>query len=295
MRIGPSTGLRRSSLRQLHLVIAAVLCIACGADDRGDGTTQAGGGPVLVFAASDLRDALTDLARTHRASGGDSLVLVFGSTGDLATQIRNGAPADIFFAANAKAIDDLAARGQVIDSTRAVYAIGRLAVIARCASTASTASTARDAAPASCRSLSLTDLAGATIRTVAIADPSHAPYGLAARQALERSGLWARVQPKVVMGANISQAEQFVATGNADAGVVALSLALRTPGRAYTLVDSALHDPLRQTVAVVAGSARPDAAVRFLTFTRSDTGTAIMRRYGFTTPPVTTPAAASPR
>ncbi len=264
-------------------LIMLVSASACTRDARDQGAATHTGEPVLVFAASDLRDALADLAQRYRAGGGDSLVLVFGSTGELTTQIMNGAPADVFFAANAKAIDDLAGKGLVIDSTRSVYAIGRLVVIARCAAAL------YDSLASACPKLTLQDLAAARVQTVAIADPSHAPYGLAAKQALERADLWSRVHPKIVMGANISQAEQFVATGNADAGVIALSLVLRTPGRAYTLVDSALHDPLRQTVAVIANSARRDAAVRFLNFLDTGEATAIMQQYGFTVPTAVTP------
>lgn len=273
---------RCTVLMVIAMAIGACAISACAPDTRdtrdpreSDGTARS---PIVVFAASDLRDALAELATRYRATGGDSLVLVFGSTGDLGAQIAAGAPADLFFAANANAIDDLAARGRVVDSTRAVYAIGRLAVVARCAPAL------RDSLPATCPRVSLTDLTRADIKTVAIADPAHAPYGMAARQALERAGLWPRVQPKLVLGANISQAEQFVSTGNADAGVIALSLVLRTPSRTYTLVDSALHDPLRQTVAAIAGSAHAAGAVRFLQFLRSDTATAILVRYGFTAP-----------
>lgn len=118
----------RSTFGLLPAFALLVGAMACAGEGKNDGPASAASGPVLVYAASDLRDALADLARHYRAGGGDSLVLVFGSTGELTTQIMNGAPADIFFAANAKAIDDLAGKGLVIDSTRAVYAIGRLAV-----------------------------------------------------------------------------------------------------------------------------------------------------------------------
>lgn len=253
--------------------LAGMLLCAVAACTRVSSDTAT---PVLVFAASDLRDALSELAREYRTIGGDSVVLVFGSTGDLAAQIANGAPADVFFAANAKAVDDLAAQQLIIDSTRAVYAIGRVALIARC--------DVNRAPNTSCPTLSLADLAGPNIRSVAIADPSHAPYGAAAKQALERAGLWPQVQPKLVLGANVSQAEQFVSTGNADAGLIALSLVLRTPGRAYALVDTVLHDPLRQTVAVLAGSKRVTSATEFLRFVSSDAGRTLMKRYGFTAP-----------
>lgn len=265
------------------LAIAAGLAIAgCakGGDTARDSTvvprdpTHA---PIIAFAASDLRDALREVAERYQIAGGDSVVLVFGSTGDLGAQIANGAPADVFFAANAAAIDSLAAHRQIVDSTRAIYAIGRLALIAKCAPAAT--------ATATCDTLALADLAKPAVRTIAIADPAHAPYGLAAKQALERAGLWSRVERKLVMGANISQAEQFVATGNADAGLVALSLVLRDSTRRYTLVDSALHAPLRQTVAVIASSRHPEHAIGFVRFLRGADGQPVMRRYGFTAPP----------
>ena len=247
-----------------------VLGAACARADR----PARPGAPLLVYAASDLRYALADAARHYRAAGGDSVVLVFGSTGNLTTQIENGAPADLFFAANAEAIDTLAAHHLVVDGTRAVYAVGRLALVARCA------------VPDPCPTPALADLAAPAVKVVSIADPSHAPYGRAARQALERAGLWPRVQPKLVLGANITQAYEFVQTGNADAGLVALSLVLHTPGRSYTLVDSALYDPLRQTVAVPTTSPRAAAAVRFLRWVRSGAGQATMRGYGFEGPRV---------
>ena len=256
-------------MRRRATLACAALLTACGRPKPAE--------PLLVFAASDLRYALADVAARYRASGGDSAVLVFGSTGDLATQIANGAPADVFFAANAEAVDDLARRRLLVDGTRAVYAIGKLALVARCSDPVPNAPR--------CPTLALADLATPAVKVVAIADPAHAPYGKAARQALERAGLLERVRPKLVLGANITQAYQFVETGNADAGLVAVSLALRTPGRAYALVDSTLYDPLRQTVAVPSSSAHQAAAVRFLRYVRGADGQSAMRRYGFAPPP----------
>lgn len=292
---------RRARARRLACLVLATALVACARPERDRP-------PLLVFAASDLRDALTEIAAAHRAAGGDSAVLVFGSTGDLATQIANGAPADLFFAANAEAIDMLAARAGIVDSTRQLYAVGRLAVIARC-TRADTGRTSAEAlgrgvgseAPGSssrtstgetpaCPSIELTDLAADRVRTVAIADPSHAPYGRAAQQALERAGLWESVGPKLVLGANISQAELFVTTGNADAGIVAVSLLHRGTRRPYTPVESSLHDPLLQTVAVVARSPRPNAARTLIAYLQSPAGRSVMERYGFAPPPARVPA-----
>ena len=258
----------RSSVWKSFVLLLATASVGCAGRDA----TKAA--PLLIFAAADLRDALRDVSRAFRVAGGDSAILVFGSTGDLATQIANGAPADLFFAANAQAVDDLAAKQLIVDSTRRIYAIGRLAVVARCDTTATPAL-------ANCPTLSIADLSHETIRTIAIADPTHAPYGMAAKQALEHAHLWEAVRAKLVLGANIAQADQFVTTGNADAGIIALSLVLRTAGRPYTLVDSALHDPLQQTVAVLSRSTRQTNAVALLRFIASVPGRAVMTRYGF--------------
>ncbi len=271
----------RSTATRVRAVVCVLLSFSLAACLRAE---SSGSEPLVVFAASNLRDALTEIAREHQAVGGDSIVLVFGSTGDLAKQITNGAPADLFFAADAEAIETLAASGAVVESTRQLYAVGRLAIIARC----TRADTAGERG--ACPRLTLRDLVADSLRSVAIADPSHAPYGRAAKQAFERSGLWETVRPKLVFGASIAQAEQFVTTGNADAGVVALSLLRKGTERAYTIVDSSLHDPLLHSVAVVSRSTRRVAALALVEYIRSAAGRALMDRYGFAPPPSGVPA-----
>jgi molybdate transport system substrate-binding protein len=121
---------------------------------------------------------------------------------------------------------------------------------------------------------------------VAIANPEHAPYGRAARQALEAAGAWDAVSPRLVLGENIMHAYQFVRTGNADAGLVALGLVrgVSGPPVPYTLVDSALHAPLRQVAGVVAGTGRAEQARRFLDFVMSADGRGVLARFGFERP-----------
>lgn len=251
--------------RALPVLLALVVACDGARRDVSDATE-----PLLVFAASDLRDALGEVAALHRRTGGDSAVLVFGSSGDLRAQIAAGAPADLFFSADARAVDELEAAGRIVPGSRQVYAIGRLAV--------AWPPRADDGDSVVMR---LESLAEPHIRTVAIANPAHAPYGRAAKQALERAGLWARVEPKLVLGATVSHAEQMVRTGNADAGLVALSLVRRGAWLPYALVDSALHDPLRQTVAIVATTTRQRDAEAFLRTLANQDGQAIMRRFGF--------------
>lgn len=268
------------------LALCVALLFILSACTRGNPASEP---PLLVFAASSLRDALGEIARDYQATGVDSVVLVFGSTGDLSRQIANGAPADLFFAADAESIDALATSGSVVADSREVYAVGQLALIARCTRADTSAAVpevtvAGATAAVACPRLALRDLASDSLRIIAIADPSHAPYGRATRQALEREGLWTTVSPKLVLGANISQAELFVTSGNADAGIVALSLLQRDSQRVYTLLESSLHDPLVQVAAIVARSTRQKQARAFLTYLRSPSGRAVMQRYGFTTP-----------
>src|SRR5262249_11952855 len=142
---------------------------------------------------------------------GASVTLSVGSTGAFAQQIDAGAPADVFFAANQPFVDGLAARGKVIPETRTLYAQGRIVL-----------ATHRSTGP---RFTDLRQLAEPRIRHVAIANPLHAPYGKAAEQALKATGVWDRIAPKLVYGENIRQALQFVQSGAAEAGIVALSIA----------------------------------------------------------------------
>lgn len=265
-----------NSRRRWFVWFALLLLVpgaACSTADRADR-------PLLAFAASGLRDVLDDLAREYRATGGDSMVFVFGSTGDLSAQLAAGAPADLFFSADEEAVDHLSARGIVLDSTHVMFAVGRLALLTYCAANANATS------GQTCEPLDLAALATSRVRKLAIANPAYAPYGRAAQQALGRSNLWPSVESKIVMGASIAQAEQYVMTGNADAGLVALSLVLREPGRAYVEIDPALHDPVSQTVVLLSASMKQARAQAFLQFIGSETGRATLRRYGFELPQI---------
>lgn len=234
-----------------------------GADAAGDAS------PVLVFAASDLQTALEEIRSRYEEESGRDVTLVFGSTGNFTTQILNGAPADLFFAANESFLDRLVAAGLVRDETRRVYARGRLALVWR----------------AAVRPLAaVADLARPGLETAAIANPEHAPYGVAAREALQAAGVWERVRPRLVYGENVAQTHQLVSTGNADAGIVALSLVLGAEPRPHVVVPESQHAPLRQSAAVLRGSERPEEALRFLEFVSSPEGQEILRRYGFGPP-----------
>lgn len=249
--------------------VLGLLC-ACGAPPEKDSEAEGVTEPILVLAAADLQYALPEVARLYTAETSDSVTFVFGSTGNLTSQIENGAPADVFFAANERFVNRLAQGGHLLDGTQRIYAIGRIVLVA--------ADSTR--VPVE----SLTDLLRPEIRHIAIANPEHAPYGLAAREAMQAVGAWDRVQTRLVFGENISQTFQFVRTGNADVGVVALSVALGVPGTKYVLIPDSLHAPLRQAAAVMLRSKSPVQARAFLDFVSGPRGRPVMQRYGFVTP-----------
>jgi molybdate transport system substrate-binding protein len=224
---------------------------------------------LTVFAASDLTFALKEIAPAFEQTMKVKVTFVFGSTGNLAKQIEHGAPADVFFAANQSFLDDLAAKNAIITQTRGLYAQGRIVLI-----------TAKASGP---KLGDLRELLGPRVRRVAIANPAHAPYGKAAEEALRTAGLWEALKPKLVYGENIRQALQYVETGAAAAGIVALSVA-DVPTVHVTSIDPALHEPLNQAAAVVSRSARPEVGLAFLQFVNGPAGRAVMKRYGFRLP-----------
>lgn len=224
---------------------------------------------VTVYAAADLDMAFREIKLRFEKATGARVTLVMGSTGNLAKQIEHGAPADVFFAANESFIDDLLAAGAVIPQTRALYAQGRIVL----ATPTTSAVAVRE----------LADLLKPEVRRVAIANPAHAPYGRAAKEALESLGVWERVKPKLVYGENIRHALQFIETGSVEAGIVALSVA-GVPDVRYVPIDPKLHKPLNQVAVVVKRSARPELGLAFIQFLNGPEGRPIMKRYGFLLP-----------
>lgn len=224
---------------------------------------------LTIFAASDLGAAFEKIVPQFEKKARAKVTLVLGSTGTLAQQIRHGAPADVFFAANESFLDSLTPEGLVLSRSRLLYARGRLV-------TATLKSSA-------IRINSLQDLADPKVRRVAIANPAHAPYGLAAQQALEASGLWNVVQPKLVFGENVQQALQFVRSGSVDAAIVARSI-VELPELSWKLVDIKLHAPLNQTAAVLTGTKQPALALAFLEYVNGVQGRWVMRQLGFLLP-----------
>jgi molybdate transport system substrate-binding protein len=226
-------------------------------------------GPLTVFAASDLGPAFKEIVPRFETTTGIDVTLVLGSTGVLAQQIRNGAPADVFFAANDSFIDTLASDSLTRPGTRTLYAQGRIAIVTLKSSDVPVKE--------------LRDLAGPAVRRIAIANPQHAPYGLAAKQALQAAGLWSPLEPRLVFGENVQQAVQFVRSGSVEAGIVARSVA-GTSDLNWTLVDARMHAPLNQVAVVVARTRQAKAAASFIEFVNGTLGRIVMRRFGFVLP-----------
>ena len=233
-------------------------------------------GELTVAAAADLQFAFTDIGALFEQETGLKVTFVFGSTGQLAQQIENGAPYDLFAAANISFVDDLAKKNLVLADTQALYARGRIVLAVNKASGVVAGS--------------LEDLLSDKITHIAIANPEHAPYGMAAKEALQSAGLWEKVQPKLVYGENVRQTLQFIQTGDAQAGIVSLSVA-NVPEISWSLIDASLHNPLDQALAVVTGSPQKELASEFAKFINGPSGRPIMQKYGFVLPgePILTP------
>jgi molybdate transport system substrate-binding protein len=221
---------------------------------------------VRVAAAANVAETLSTIAESYRAQHGVAVEISAGSSGKLAAQIQNGAPFEVFLSADAERPAQLEQKGFGVPSTRFTYAIGRLALCGR------------DLDPARGEKV----LGEASFRHLAIANPETAPYGVAAVQVLERLGAWQRVKPKTVRGENVSQTLQFVESGSAELGLLALSTVVTRQKelRCWT-VPARLHDPIRQD-AMLLGVGRDRATARsFLEHLRSPSAQSVLRAAGY--------------
>lgn len=227
--------------------------------------------PLLVLAAANLQLAFEELLPRFEAVSGEEANLVLGSSGNLATQIRSGAPADLFFSADEAFVDRLVEEGLIDADSRRVYAVGRLVLVVP---------------PGRSPPADLRGLADPAFRLVAIANPEYAPYGVAAEEALRRSGVRDSIASRLVLGENVAQTYEFVRTGNADAGLVALASVAGASDAAlpFRSVDATLHTPLQQAAGVLTGSRRREVAQALMEFVFSTEGREILTRHGFEAP-----------
>lgn len=253
------------------LVFAVAMSMACGAEGAGRGGAATEDEPLLVLAAANLTAPFEALEPAYAVAVGEAVTFVFGSSGNLAAQIRNGAPADVYVSANESFLDSLVSDGLIDPATRVEVAVGRLALVVP---------------PGREVPTGLSEVSDLAYDIVAIANPEHAPYGVAARSALQAVGVWSTLGDRLVLGENVAQTFQYVRTGNADVGLVALSLVLLgdaadRPALPHRVVDSGLHAPILQVAGVVQASPNASRAADFLAWVTGPDGRAILRRFGF--------------
>lgn len=239
------------------------------------GTAAARDGAPVVAAASDLQFAVAEIAEAFTAETGKEVRLSFGSTGNFARQIREGAPFQIFMAADERFIAELHADGFTRDEGD-LYAVGRVVIMVPNGSALKPDPEMNNLAEM---------LAAGQITRFAIANPDHAPYGMRAMESLMTKGIWDDLQPFIVLGENVSQAAQFALSGNSEGGIIAYSLALApevAPRGTYALIPEGWHEPLRQRMALLDGAG--EVAEAFYAYMREPAARGIMERYGFVLP-----------
>lgn len=245
-----------------RILLALCLCVHA----------QAWAGQLTIAAAADLKYAMAEVVEQFRAKRpGERIEVIYGSSGKFFTQIKNGAPFDLYFSADIQFPKALEREGLAAGPTRP-YAIGRIVLWSLKPELAKTA---------------LKDLPHAPIRKFAIANPQHAPYGQRAREALEHQGVWAAMQPKLVLGENIAHTAQFVDSGAAEAGIVALALVLSPTMQGkgtWTLIPDTWHAPLEQGYILTRRAANNRLAAEFADHMTTEPARVVMRRYGFVLP-----------
>jgi len=237
-----------------------------------------------VAAAADLQFALSDLAAQYERQAGVKLSVTYGSSGNFFAQIENGAPFDLFFSADIAYPQKLVEGGLVARESLYSYAFGRIVLWVP-----------RDS-PLDPSQLKWSTLLAPGVQRIAIANPEHAPYGRAAVAALRKAGLYDQVSSKLVLGENISQAAQFVESGNAQVGIIALSLAVSPAmkdGKRWE-ISGDFYPDLEQAVVLLNSSSQKKAARAFLAFLNMEEARATLARYGFSLPSAVTPAEHKP-
>ncbi len=227
---------------------------------------------ITIAAAADLKFAMEEIAAAFKQEHpGAEIDVVYGSSGKFQTQIQQGAPYDLYFSADIAFPRELAKKGFAASEVKP-YAFGRIVLW----------STSMDAA-----TMTLASLTDPKISRIAIANPKHAPYGKRAEEALRASGLWEKIEPKLVYGDNIAHTAQFVQTGNAQAGIIALSLAVNpelAKRGGYWLIPDTLHEPLEQGYIITSRAAGNLLAKSFTAYMNSKPARTVMTKYGFVLP-----------
>jgi molybdate transport system substrate-binding protein len=245
-------------------VLLLAVCMAAAASAQAE--------KVTIAAAADLKFALDEVVMTFRKQHpADEVEVIYGSSGKFHAQIQRGAPYDLFFSADIGFPRELTKAGYAASDVKP-YGVGRIVLW----------STRVDATR-----LTLNSLTDPTITRIAIANPKHAPYGKRAEEALRASGLWEKLESKLVYGENIAHTAQFVQTGNVQVGIIALALAVNpelSRQGGYWLIPDKLHTPLEQGFIITRRAEGNGLAKRFADHMGSPSARAVMSRYGFVLP-----------
>lgn len=224
-----------------------------------------------MAAASNLTDAFAEVGPRFTSKTGIRVVFSFGATADLARQIENGAPFDVFAAADTEHVEQLERKELLTPGTRALYARGRLVIWVPPGS--------------NLKVERIQDITAKAFERIAIAKPDVAPYGRAAVESLRTLGIWNEIEGKVIYAQNVSQAKQYAATGNAE--IAFIPLALVKPGEGtYLEVNEETHQPIDQALGIVKDSTKQAAARQFVDFLLSDEGQELLAKKGYRKPPV---------
>ncbi len=265
----------RCALRRQWWLAGWLCVVVVAAGCRTAPESPARRGRVRVAAASDLNAALSDVITRFGGSHDVDVTVSYGSSGNFYAQLLNQAPFDLFLSADVAYPNQLTARGLTLPQSEFTYAVGRLVLWT---TSASPLDVAHDGMQA---------LTQASVAHVAIANPEYAPYGRAAVAAIRAAGIYDRVQPKLVLGENVAQAMQFVQSGAADAGLIAMSLAVapnvKGKGRLFE-VPASSYPRLQQGGTILKWAADVDAARALRGFLLSADGQAILEHYGFSLP-----------
>jgi molybdate transport system substrate-binding protein len=255
-------------MRTAARLLIAVLLLSCVSREA-----QAQAREIRVAAAADLRFAMGELAEGFEKRTGTKVNVTYGSSGNFFSQLQNGAPFDLFFSADIEYPRRLEADGLAEHGTLHQYAVGRIVIWMPSASRVDPAKVGWNA------------LLDASVQRIAIANPEHAPYGRAAVAAMQNAGVYEQLKSKLVYGENITQAAQFVQFGNAQAGIVAMSLAVSPAmkdGKSWE-IPADMHPAIEQAAIILKSARNKVAAQAFLDFVKSE-GIAVLAKYGFALP-----------
>lgn len=248
-------------LKVLLLAAITLAVMSCSSGDARKDQPE-----LIVAAASNLTNVSSEIGQRFTEITGVRVIFTFGATADLARQIENGAPFDVFVAADSVNVERLQRQGLLAADTPQIYARGRLVIWTPAGSPL--------------RLQSIHDLAKPEFKRIAIAKPDLAPYGAAAVQSLRSDGLWEQVTARVVYGQNVAQVKQFVSTGNAEAGFIPMALLKRDEG-SFLEVDQSLHQPIEQAAGVVKNSLKHATAQQFVGFLLDHEGQRILEGAGY--------------